>query len=62
MEMENEKVNFFYFSELVQQEMNYFNIEEANWGLRFVEKAPMDRLKVVNLTSRKAAKLTAVNR
>lgn len=60
--MENEKVNFFYFSELVQQGMNYFNIEEANWGLRFVEKAPMDRLKVVNLTSRKAAKLTAVNR
>ena len=31
---------------LGQQGMNYFNIEEANWGLRFVEKAPMDRLKM----------------
>jgi len=31
---------------LGQQGMNYFNIEEANWGLRFVEEAPMDRLKM----------------
>ncbi|RKY52795.1 MAG: hypothetical protein DRP89_07125, partial [Candidatus Neomarinimicrobiota bacterium] len=31
---------------LGQQGTNYFNIEEANWGLRFVEKAPMDRLKM----------------